>query len=163
MSQLSRVCINVAGVSIEIETPERQPLPSYTFHVGDVEQANLEGIVVDETTGLMWSQDDVRPKKCTHEAAAAACKDLRLGGFDDWRLPTRVELLTLVDDTRHDPAIDTERFPSCKSAWYWTSTPLASSSGFAWLVDFGSGDAGGDHRDSSYGLARAVRSVAPGQ
>jgi hypothetical protein len=124
---------------------------------------NGDGTVTDTSTDLMWSREDVVEKCTTHAKATKACGDLRLAGHADWRLPTRAELLTLVDDTRHAPAIDTEAFPSCKKDWYWASTPAAWSSDYAWIVNFGSGCASDGHRDGNDALARAVRSVPAGQ
>jgi hypothetical protein len=72
-------------------------------------------------------------------------------------MPTRAELLSLVDDTKHSPAIDSEFFPACKSDWYWTSTPWAASPvDCAWYVYFNDGGAGCDSHDFS-GFVRAVR------
>lgn len=114
-------------------------------------------IVLDQATGLMWSKATIAKGKTWAEAKEAAAA-VRLGGYTDWRLPTRAELLTLVDDTRSKPAIDTARF-DCESDWYWTSTPLASSpSGYAWLVFFGNGYY---NRQLINGRVRAVRSVSP--
>jgi len=116
------------------------------------------GTVIDHSTGLMWSKATTAKGKTWAEAKAAA-EAVRLGGFTDWRLPTRAELLTLVDDTRSNPAIDTSRF-DCESDWYWTSTPLASSpSDCAWGVSFGDGNAGYSHQLND-GRVRAVRSVS---
>jgi hypothetical protein len=123
----------------------------------------IDGVVFAPLQGLVWSAEDVVPKACNHAAAEKACKELRLGGFDDWRLPTIQELLTLVDYSRSEPAIDTAKFPACKSTWYWTSTPVASSPDYAWVVYFDNGGADYGRRDSHSALARAVRSVAPGQ
>ncbi len=93
-------------------------------------------VVLDGTTGLMWSRENVPGGSMKWKAAQDACASLKLGGFSDWRLPTIRELLTIVDYERHDPAIDTDAF-KCDSAWYWTSTPLHSSpSGCAWFVYF---------------------------
>jgi len=119
-----------------------------------------DGIVTDHKTGLMWSQDDVTEKPVTHKAAKQACKELRLGGFEDWTLPSREQLLTLVDDTKHDPCINTQAFPSCKSAWYWTSTAYAPSpADCAWCVSFYVGVAGSDYR-VILSRVRAVRVAA---
>ena len=116
------------------------------------------GTVIDAATGLMWSKETNAIGKNWAEAKQAAA-DLRLGGFSDWRLPTRQELLTLVDDTRSDPAIDTDKF-ECESSWYWTSTPLASSpSDCAWGVGFDLGGANCGRRNGD-GRVRAVRSVS---
>jgi len=118
-----------------------------------------DGTVIDAATGLMWSRGTIAKGKTWAEAKEAAAA-VRLGGFTDWRLPTRAELLTLVDDTRSDPCIDTSRF-DCDSAWYWTATPLASSpSVFAWSVYFSYGFAN-CYGQTNQGLVRAVRSVVP--
>jgi hypothetical protein len=66
-------------------------------------------------------------------------KDYAANLDDGWRLPTRAELLTLVDDTRHGPACAV--FPDCPSDWFWTSTPWAGSSSYAWYVNFNRGHA----------------------
>jgi len=117
--------------------------------------------VIDHSTGLMWSVESLGSKEdaddgITQEACEARCRELTLLGTNDWRLPTRAELAALVDDTRHEPAIDTSLFPRVKPRWHWTSTPCAWSSASAWGVDFGFGDVGSYHRGSD-GFALAVR------
>lgn len=117
--------------------------------------------VVDNTTGLMWSVeslgDETDPDTgIAHDHAMQRCKDLRLLDFEDWRLPTRAELVTLIDDTRHDPAIDTEAFPRVKPRWHWTSTTAAWSSASAWNVYFSYGYVDYGPR-GDYGFALAVR------
>ena len=116
-------------------------------------------ITHDAQTGLDW-QTIPLPESMAWAEAEKACKTLNLGGHDDWRLPTREELLTLVDDTRRDPAIDTEAFPDCPSSWFWTATPYAANpSAFAWIVYFHDGDAVGGLR-GNHGRVRAVRVVS---
>lgn len=111
--------------------------------------------VLDTTTGLMWS---VETKKVANwKKAGGAAKKIKAAGFDDWRLPSRNELITLTDLTRINPAIDTDFFPDTPNDWFWSTTPYASSpSGCAWYVGFGGGDAnwGGQSYD---GFVRAVR------
>ncbi|PZU17570.1 MAG: hypothetical protein DI589_25910 [Shinella sp.] len=117
--------------------------------------------VLDHSTGLMWSVESLGSKDdaddgITQEACEARCRELTLLGVNDWRLPTRAELAVLVDDTRHEPAIDTSLFPRVKPRWHWTSTPCAWSSASAWSVLFGYGNVHLNHRLSS-GFALAVR------
>jgi len=117
--------------------------------------------VVDNTTGLMWSIEslgnlDDADDGITQEHCIERCRELRLLDHDDWRLPTRVELAGLIDDSRHDPAIDTEFFPNVKPRWHWTSTAAAWSSASAWFVDFNSGGVY-DLPRSYDGFALAVR------
>ena len=100
--------------------------------------------VIDHHTGLMWSVEslgdpDDADDGITQEHCIERCRDLRLLGYEDWRLPTRAELAGLVDDTRHEPAIDTDLFPGVKPRWHWTSTASAWSASVAWLVDFSNG------------------------
>lgn len=112
--------------------------------------------VLDNTTHLIWTVKETA--RLTWNKAAAAVKKLDTARFDDWRLPTVEELFLLADRTKGSPAIDTSFFPDCKSDWYWSSTPYASSPGvFAWLVGFGFGIASWDGQ--CYGFfVRAVRS-----
>ena len=98
--------------------------------------------VIDHATGLMWSVESLgdpadESDGITQEHCIERCKNLRLLGHDDWRLPTRAELAGLIDDTRHEPAIDVNLFPRVKPRWHWTSTPAAWSSASAWCVGFG--------------------------
>ena len=115
--------------------------------------------LIDHSTGLMWavkSIGDSDGDPMSQADCEKASSELRLLGHDDWRLPTRTELSALVDDTRHEPAIDTALFPGVLSRWHWTSTPAAWSSASAWLVDFLNGlvDSGRRYGD---GFALAVR------
>ena len=117
--------------------------------------------VIDSTSNLQWLVPYATKKQVDHSKAADAVAKLDTLGFTDWRLPTRAELLTLVDDTRHNPAIDIDAFPGTKSDWHWTSTPAAwSPSDAAWIVYF---DGGGCYNaPRSYdACVRAVRSVVP--
>ena len=112
-------------------------------------------VVLDRRTGLMWSRQHIGARMSWADAKKAA-EGCSLGGHSDWRLPTIRELLSIVDYERHDPAIDTNVF-QCESAWYWSSTPLASSPGdCAWFVSFGSGLADWGFRGGS-GFVRACR------
>ncbi len=95
--------------------------------------------VIDHATGLMWAVKSIGDNDGDPMSQAdceKACSELRLLGHDDWRLPTRAELAALVDETRHEPAIDTALFPGVLSRWHWTSTPSAWSPASAWYVDF---------------------------
>jgi hypothetical protein len=117
--------------------------------------------VIDNTTGLMFAAEslgdpDSPDEGMSQEACERRCRDLRLLGFEDWILATRSEAVTLIDDSRHDPAIDTDAFPRIKPKWHWTSTPAAWSSASAWYVLFGLGVVNYGRRDVS-GFALAVR------
>jgi hypothetical protein len=115
---------------------------------------------------LEWSETLCAGAAVDYETAEKACADLNdadaFGRGEGWRLPTRMELETILDLTRHDPAIDTTRFPDTKSAAYWTSTPCAWAPSCAWIVLFHLGYASSLPR-SYRACVRAVRSVSAGQ
>jgi len=125
---------------------------------------NGDGTVTDTSTGLIWQQQTAG--EMTWEEAIKYCEGLSLGGYNDWRLPNRNELQSLVDYTRWHPAIDTTAFPcdmsSMSSYYYWSSTNLAYYTGGAWCVSFGYGNIYGGNKSSSYDV-RAVRSVPGGR
>jgi len=113
-----------------------------------------DATVLDTTTGLTW-QREVPAERYTWQAAKdyAAALDLAGGG---WRLPTKDELLTIVDTTRTNPCIDADAFPNTPSEWFWSASPYANSSNFAWIVDFGYGYSGDNSVDFTYRV-RCVR------
>jgi hypothetical protein len=114
-----------------------------------------DGIIKDTKTGLMWPKDGSKNYMyMDFNAAENYCKDFKLGGFEDWRLPTREELESILDLEKAYPAINpifTE-----EGNWYWSSTTYAGNSDDAWLVDFGDGYVGWYGKDSS-NYVRPVR------
>ncbi len=59
-------------------------------------------------------------------------------GSSAWRLPTVDELLTLVDHSRTNPAIDTKYFPYTSNGNYWTSQRIPYEC-LSRVVSFGTG------------------------
>lgn len=95
---------------------------------------NGDGTITDLATGLTWQQSDSKKGMDWREALAYANK-LKLGGYDNWRLPNAKELQSIVDYTRspetsNSPAIN----PVFKTTeivneagqkdypYFWTST-----------------------------------------
>ena len=61
-----------------------------------------EGALLDEVTGLMW-QVQLSESQSTAEQAVKYCEDLALGGHCDWRVPSRVEVASLMDSEQNSP------------------------------------------------------------
>ena len=59
--------------------------------------------------------------------------------FEDWRLPNKSELSSLVDRACTGPAVNETIFPGTLNAGYWSSTPGRREEGYAWHVDFTTG------------------------
>lgn len=114
----------------------RGPKPNLGFYAD-----RGDGTVDDETTGLVWQKatadidNDGVPDKMGRDEALEYCEQLKLGGFDDWRLPNIRELMSIVDYSKRRPATNYSIF-SCQSASYWSSTLNLSSPIESLGIDF---------------------------
>ncbi len=112
--------------------------------------------VHDAKTGLTWAAEPLfGGKDLNHADAMKACIELDLLGRKDWRAPTIQELLSIVDYTRAEPAVDTEFFRG-PYGWTWSSTVAAAPAGYAWFVSLVDGYSGRFHKVYQYHV-RAVR------
>ena len=122
-------------------------------------QVDERGFVIDQITHLEWHSPVDGERRMWREADRY-CKDLTLdgGGF---RLPTRIELLSLIDFTAGEPRIDTHAFGDTPAAYFWSASRFVGRQGVAWLVNFGAGPGFVSSSDlsSSYPV-RCVRVVA---
>jgi hypothetical protein len=109
---------------------------------------NGDGTVTDNVTGLMWQQV-VAATKYAWADAVAYCPTLTLAGHSDWRLPSVIELLSIVDLGQSDSplvhTINPTYFPSTPSDDFWSASLLAGSSSNAWHVSFDDGSTNNDH------------------
>ncbi len=103
--------------------------------------------ILDQSTGLEWQKrdhTDYTDNLLTWEQALAYCEDLELAGYDDWRLPNKLELRSIVEHSKTDPPAINNLF-YCQSSWFWSSTSIRleslenEGSGAAWLIDFQNG------------------------
>jgi hypothetical protein len=125
------------------------PSPGQPFYGQDAQYAgpqpayrdNGDGTVTDLNTGLMWQQGDTQnDSDWNWQCACDYCDRLVLpsGGYSDWRLPNRRELMSIALYGRYDPNIDTTYFPHCHSCFYWSSSTNNNTS-YAWAVNFDTG------------------------
>jgi len=113
--------------------------------------------VTDRQTGLMWQQctDGQSGAACAtgsatsyatfatamQRATAVSADSAGAGrGFNDWRVPNRNELASLVNRRCGGPAIQRSRFGNTPSISAWTGSPAGASR--AWVVDFTDGSIG---------------------
>lgn len=94
--------------------------------------------VLDRLTGLYWLQDaDAGFGPMKWDAALELVKNLGLPGpelFLSWRIPTINELESLVDCSRHTPALPEEHpFINVRNV-YWSSTSSFFEPGWAWAL-----------------------------
>jgi hypothetical protein len=120
-----------------------------------VEQKGVK-LVLDHATGLTWQQVGSENQVSFNDAAShiQQLNAKNYGGYEDWRLPTLEEAMSLMEPKKHgelylDPVFDRTQW------WIWTAD--LESAGRAWSVSFGLGSCHlNDIGNVSY--VRAVRS-----
>lgn len=96
---------------------------------------NKDGTITDEVTKLIWQQG-VPATRYNWVKAKEYCKDLALADYNDWRLPSIIELVSVVDLSQLISTFNHTYFPSTPSDMFWSSSPFVGSSSFAWGVTF---------------------------
>jgi len=130
------------------------------------DSATTWAMVKDNVTGLIW--ENKTTDGLIHDSGKtynwvdaqnvfiAQLNTSNFGGHNDWRLPSREELRSIVDYSQDSPVINKGYFPNTKSDWYWSSSTYAHYDSFAWYVYFNYGDVSIDIKSGSY-YVRAVR------
>ncbi|MCP4697990.1 MAG: DUF1566 domain-containing protein [Gammaproteobacteria bacterium] len=113
---------------------------------------NADGTVTHQRTRLIWercswgqsgancesgSATTHTWQEALNQAVAANSKTHK--GHTDWRLPNKNELASLAERRCYNPVINTTVFPATPSSSFWSSSPYAYGSSYAWNVSFNSG------------------------
>lgn len=131
--------------SMPDSTPGSKSMPSYT--IGDktvtddvthlVWQRNIPAMF-EGCTGTLPSGAGVPGEACSWAEAKKYCGAQTVAdalGGAGWRVPTKIELESLIDVLNYDPALDRNAFPVCQGG-FWTATPAASSpTTLAWFLN----------------------------
>ncbi len=105
---------------------------------GDVEWTVRSVTVRDDRTGLTWAREAASARPW--QDALDYCLN---NPYDEgiWRLPTRIELTSIVDHERAaPPTVDTGVFRGIGAEGFWTATPNAADGSQAWFVSFAAGN-----------------------
>lgn len=119
-----------SGQDAEYRRGAAWPRPRFELHGNQVE---------DRLTGLIWSLD-ANPAEfpLTWDEAFAFAEQLNNSRYqeaDDWRLPNRCELRSLLSHQARKPALPADHpFQNVFSGWYWSSTSYAGNPAHAWYV-----------------------------
>ena len=114
--------------------------------------------VTDLVTGLMWQKESTGVNM-KWQSAMLYCKSLSISGYNDWRLPSLKELLSIADDTKNYPSINKNFFYGNLFEMYWSSTSYSHEYEKAWNVPF---EHGGIYQ-SQKSTSSYVRGVRGGQ
>ncbi len=155
------LCLAVSPTLAQICKNSIQPIAPDTRYT-----VNGDGTITDKQTGLIWKQcsEGQSGADCTGGSAATYnwsgalqhAEGALFAGYSDWRLPNSKELASLVETSCYSPAINTTLFPNTATSGYWSSSPYANRSDYAWGVNFGNGYANA-YDKSPYPYARLVR------
>ncbi len=116
---------------------------------------NGNGTITDKKTNLTWQKGEQGIMRW--EIARKFCDNMKLAGYDDWRMPSKKELISLVERNMFNPCIDRRFFPDTKPSDYWTTSQGTVSIGSAaWLINFGYGDSHYFNKSNEY-MVRCVR------
>jgi hypothetical protein len=101
----------------------------------------VAGTVADPQTGLTW-MTGMSPKQMNWNDARVWCDSLELGGQNDWRLPTWLELRTTLATNQIQLAVLEPPFsgtpwePMVPSAWTWTGSTAPGKPDKAWALNY---------------------------
>lgn len=116
-------------------------------HVRAVRTMTSQNATVElPTANLMVQTQDIG--KVNWNSAKLMCENSAVAGYNDWRLPTLAELMTLYTER--------DNIGGFQTGTYWSSEK--NSSGYPQGVYFGSGSANWDYESTSH-YVRAVRSL----
>lgn len=128
--------------------------------------------------GLMWEKK-ISEEEMSWEDAMNYAKNLKVGGYSDWRLPTIEEFRDIIslcgginvksEDENWDKIADKNYNNSSYEnlwkekgfldySWYWSSTPYKNDSFEAWIVYFNNGNTL-SYDKSNMDYVRCVRSI----
>jgi hypothetical protein len=156
---------NPPGAPIGGDSGATLPNPMrYDASVGDDGATPGGGPYVhDLVTGLVWQRtaDTSTPD---YGSAAVYCNDLPPLGSAPWRVPTRIELVSLLD-LLQAPAIDPAAFPGARGGPYWTSSVVrvdagADAAAVYWVLNFDDGTIDWATKNASNGV-RCVNRGSP--
>jgi hypothetical protein len=116
------------------------------------------GYWIDPETHLMWTAAD-NGSGLSWLQAQRYCRDLRLGGFHNWTLPSIDNLQALVSRAESKSTYRI-RAPITLTGWQWSAT-AGVREGEGWALDFGDGGRASVAAGDS-GLNRAL-CVRPGK
>ncbi len=113
---------------------------------------NTPDVVLLPINKLMVQKKDIEITPVLWTVAKAACASSPIGGYTDWRLPTKDELMVLYTQRNTIGNFTTD--------WYWSSTAYSGYQYDYWGQSFSSGAQGGLNDYSTY-RCRCVRTYKP--
>lgn len=115
---------------------DRNPDGKGIAHQYEAKILNGKKVVIDHTTKLMWQQSGSLSYMYYKDAFKYIDRLNRekFAGFDDWRLPTLEEAMSLMEPTRKNGTLFIDPVFDKTQIWIWISDIYSAS--WAWYVYF---------------------------
>ncbi|NUO81720.1 DUF1566 domain-containing protein [candidate division KSB1 bacterium] len=126
------------------------------IHQYETKKLGDGAVVLDHATGLMWQQSG-SPNAVTYAAAESYVREKnneRFAGFNDWRLPTLEEAMSLMEREKKNGALYIDPVFDRTQQWIWTADRYSESS--CWVAYFFNGGCN-DRLVFNYFYVRLVR------
>ena len=110
-----------------------------------------DGMVKDNLTGLIWTADPNTPGpsacgpgvvKISYDSYlfVQCLNNNNYLGYNDWRVPNRKELQSLIDHSQSNPALPAGNpFTGAGSGTYWSSDTYINQCNLGWAIDMDTG------------------------
>lgn len=137
----------------------RNPEGKGVIHQYISQVLNGDTIILDEATGLIW-QNGGSSQVLEFEQAKAWIEELNqkyYAGFNDWRLPTLEEAMSLIEPIEMNGNLYIDPVFDSTQRWIGTAD-LVKGESWTWVVSLTRGECG-SYQFSYDGFVRAVRSV----
>ena len=100
---------------------------------------NNNSTITDKVTGLMWQKTD--NGESTWENAVTNAATVTTGGYTDWRLPTPLEAMSILNYDSNPSVFSTYFLDNASgaAAYWWTSDLFGTSTTNVWCTNKGGG------------------------
>jgi hypothetical protein len=116
-----------------------------------------DNTIRDNVTCLIWDKIPATNVAYTWSDSKLRCTGNPLHDGVGWRVPTRIELMSLVDYSKCNPAVDKTFFPqNLSNPPYWTASAMSAIANFGYLIKFYDGVVNYADQASMY-FAQCVR------
>ena len=148
---------DIAGILERWNFFEAEANPSGRFDNFLVD-AGIPEVVVDRRTGLMWQSGGIDIGSIRHiRAAISRANETGFAGYDDWRLPSLEEALSLLEPVRNGKGLYLHLAFSREQPFIFVAAQRKP--GGYWFVDFKQGRAFWSSGTIPGGFGRLVRSL----
>lgn len=112
--------------------------------------------VLDQTTQLIWERSP-NSNEVTWSTAQSRCALKTVGGQAGWRLPSFIELMTVIEPSPHQPSSIPalpagHPFQNVKAVAYWTNDASSAEPGQAYTVDLLQADVASRQKSQPHSL-----------